>query len=50
MVDGSVIIKVDADEKAAVRKLHKVEAEIDKLQAKLSEKQAGRSAVLQDIE
>ena len=50
MADGSVIIKVDADEKAAVRKLHKVEAEIDKLQAKLSEKQAGRSAVLQDIE
>ena len=50
MADGSVIIKVDADEKAAVRKLHKVEAEIDKLQAKLNEKQAGRSAVLQDIE
>lgn len=50
MADGSVIIKVDADEKAAVKKLHKVEAEIDKLQAKLNEKQAGRSAVLQDIE
>ena len=50
MADGSVIIKVDADEKAAVRKLHKVEAEIDKLQSKLNEKQAGRSAVLQDIE
>ena len=50
MADGSVVIKVDADEKAAVKKLHKVEAEIDKLQAKLNEKQAGRSAVLQDIE
>lgn len=50
MADGSVIIKVDADEKAAVKKLHKVEAEIDKLQAKLNEKQAGRSAVLKDID
>lgn len=50
MADGSVIIKVDADEKAAVKKLHKVEDEIDKLQAKLNEKQAGRSAILQDID
>lgn len=50
MADGSVIIKVDADEKAAVKKLHQVEREIDKLREKLSEKQSGKSLLVQESE
>lgn len=50
MADGSVIIKVDADEKAAVKKLQQVEREIDKLREKLNEKQSGRSALVQESE
>lgn len=50
MADGSVIIKVDADEKAAVKKLHQVEREIDKLRGKLSEKQSGKSLLVQESE
>ena len=46
MADGSVIIKVDADEKAAVKKLHKIEDEIDKLQEQLSGKEQGKSALV----
>lgn len=50
MADGSVIIKVDADEKAAVKKLHKIEDEIDKLQEQLSSKEQGKSALVQEAE
>ena len=50
MADGSVIIKVDADEKAAVKKLHKIEDEIDKLQEQLSGKEQGKSALVQEAE
>lgn len=50
MADGSVIIKVDADEKAAVKKLHKIEDEIDKLQEQLSGKEQGKSALVQETE
>lgn len=50
MADGSVIIKVDADEKAAVKKLHQVEREIDKLREKLSEKQSRKSLLVQESE
>lgn len=50
MADGSVIIKVDADEKSAVKKLHQVEREIDKLREKLSEKQSGKSLLVQESE
>lgn len=50
MADGSVIIKVDADEKAAVKKLQQVEREIDKLREKLNEKQSGKSALMQESE
>lgn len=50
MADGSVIIKVDADEKAAVKKLHKIEDEIDKLQEQLEGKEQGKSALVRDAE
>lgn len=50
MADGSVIIKVDADEKAAVKKLHKIEDEIDKLQEQLSGKEQDKSALVQEAE
>ena len=50
MADGSVIIKVDADEKAAVKKLHKIEDEIDKLQEQLSGKEQGKSALVAEAE
>ena len=50
MADGSVIIKVDADEKAAAKKLHKIEDEIDKLQEQLSGKEQGKSALVQEAE
>ena len=50
MADGSVIIKVDADEKAAVKKLHKVEAEIDKLQEQLSEKNTQKMGLVSELE
>ena len=50
MADGSVIIKVDADENAAVKKLHKIEDEIDKLQEQLEGKEQGKSALVRDAE
>ena len=43
--DGSIVVKIDADDKAAERKLKSLQNQIDRLEDKIYKTQAKRSPV-----